>query len=411
MITLLWCLLASHLLIVLAWFLGVMWVHGLRADEEMQVRSAPDLATNPNAPSLTVFIAAHNEQERIGSCLDRLLSQNYGNLNVIVVNDRSDDTTSERVRAVMANDSRISLVEVDHLPDGWIGKTHALTVAVADVQSDYLLFMDCDCRLVPGAIAAVMKKVTTEEIEFVSLWPRLELLSWSERLLTPAASWLLGLWAILNTKRGTSNSEVKLGNGQFMLFSRNAYEQVGGHASVQAELAEDMILANKVAKLDLKRWAGLGKGLYVTSRENNFSNTCNALTRVLIGSLVKPWRMLCSTQLLLGGIVLPLWLLPLSLILGAVTSEPVYFAFAATSIVHILLMTYVVRRLFVMTLEVSPSVFYFMFGSVIVVGLLVWAWLVMTGRQQVRWGKTSYRVQGSQIVQAIPEPTGSIPTR
>ncbi len=406
MTILLWVLLAFYISIVLLWLGGMAWIQALHADQEMQIQPLPEADADPNAPTLRVFIAAHNEQDRIGPCLERLLHQNYGSLRVTVVNDRSDDTTGEQVRAVMADDpSRlVDLVEIEHLPQGWIGKTHALAVAAAECDSDYLLFMDCDCRLAPGAIAAVMRKVVDGGVEFVSLLPRLELLSRSERLLTPAASWLLGLWEFLRLRRGAASTELKLGNGQFMLFSRDAYRQVGGHAAVQAELAEDAIIAQRVAAMGLRRWSGLGKGLYVTSRDNSFSNTCNALTRVLIGSLVKPWRILVSTQLLLGGVALPLWLLPLSLYFAVARGSGLGWVFAVAGVLHVMAMLYVVRRLFAMTLEDHPSVFSFVLGSILTAGLLVWAWLVITGRGRVRWGKTTYLVRGSRIVTSLSEP-------
>lgn len=407
MASVLWILFAAYLLIVLLWVLGVFWVKGLRADDEMRLDPLPDKEPNPASPSLAIYIAAHNEQQRIGSCLERLCRQNYGRLQITVVNDRSDDTTSDCVREVMRRDPRVRLIEIAHLPEGCIGKTHALAVASADAETDYLLFMDSDCRLVPGAIAAVMRKVTTEGLEFVSLWPRLELLSVWERILTPPASWVLGIWAFLGIRRGAPNSEVKLGNGQFMLFSREAYRKVGGHAAVQAELAEDMVIASKVAALDLKRWAGLGKGLYVTSRDNTFSSTFNSLTRVLIGSLVEPWRVLVSTQFLLGGVILPVWLLPLSIWLATSYGFAAGWAFAGACAVHMITMLHVVRRLFKMTLEDSPSVLSFLLGSVLSVGLLVWASLVVTGRGYVRWGTTAYRVSGSRVLYALPEPQRS----
>lgn len=405
MTTLLWVLFALYLLIVLLWIRGLVWVRGLRADKEMQIEPLPEVEPDPAAPTLRVFIAAHNEQDCVGQCLEQVLRQNYGNLRITVVNDRSEDETSERVRAVMASDphARVDLIEIDRLPEGWVGKTHALAVAAADVDSDYLLFMDCDCRLAPGSIAAVMRKVVDEGLEFVSLWPRLELLSPSERLLTPPASWLLGVWAFLRMKREAANTEVQRGNGQFMLFSRQAYKKVGGHAAVQAELAEDLTIANKAAALGLRRWAGLGNGLYVTTRDNDFSSTVNALTRVLIGSLVKPWRILVSTQLLLGGVVLPVWLMPLSLYHAVDSGSIMGWAFASACLVHVAAMLFVVRRLFAMTLEGCPSIFSFLVGSFLSAGLLVWAWLVITGRGQVRWGKTAYRVRGSRIVTALPE--------
>lgn len=405
--SLFWTLFFLYLAVVGLWAIGMWWMRNIRTDGEMHLSPLPQAATKGPSPSLAVYIAAHNEQERIGACLERLCLQNYDNLQITIINDRSDDTTGEQVRAAMVRDNRIRLIEIDELPAGWIGKTYALAVGTAQAEADYLLFMDCDCRLVPGALAAVMHKVTAEHLEFVSLWPYLELLSPSEKIMAPAASWLLGIWAFLSTRRGSANTDLKLGNGQFMLFSREAYQKVGGHSAVQAELAEDMTLAGKVAALGLRRWAGLGKGLYVTSRDNTWSGTWNSLTRVLIGSLVDPWRILVSTQILLGGVLMPLWLLPLSLSLAIGADWTIGWAFAGACVVHLTAMIYVVRRLFSMTLELHPPLISFVLGTVLSVVLLAWAWLVVGGRGCVRWGKTAYRVHGSQITYAIPSPQRS----
>ena len=406
--TLLWILIASEALVLLLWFWGLAWVRGLHADNDLQVVPETEQSSAAAVPSLVVLIAAHNEQSRIEACLRSLLSQNHPNMSVIVANDRSEDATSARVRAVMARDPRVRLVEVDELPRGWIGKTHALSVAASTVDADYLLFMDCDCQFVPGAISAVMHKVTRAGIEFASLMPSLELRSTAERILTPPACWLLGLWGMLGVKRGETNSELRLGNGQFMLFSRAAYQKVGGHASVRAELAEDLTLANSAAELGLRRWIGLGKGLYVTSRENDLPGTVNALTRVLIGSIVRPWRILVSPHLLFGGVGAPLWMLPLAAYLAITQDSPLAWTLAALASLHVLVMYHMMRKLFDMVLETSPSIWSFMIGSFITGVLVHWTWLVTMGRGHVRWGKTAYRVRGSRIVEVFPETPHSV---
>ncbi|HVP12986.1 MAG TPA: glycosyltransferase, partial [Phycisphaerae bacterium] len=304
--------------------------------------------------------------------------------------------------------ARVRLVEITDLPHGWIGKTHALSIASTATQADYLLFMDCDCRFVPGAIAAVMQKVTRDGVQFASLVPSLELRSPAERLLTPPTCWLLGLWAMLGFKRGEQHSEIRLGNGQFMLFSREAYQKIGGHASVQDELAEDMTLANRAAELGLRRWVGMGKGLYVTSRNNDLWGAVNALTRVLIGTIVSPWRILLSPHLLFGGVAAPLWMLPLAAYCAVSLDEPAAWALGAVALLHVLIMHNVVRKLFGIILEESPSIWTFMVGS-FATGLVVhWTWLVTTGRGHVRWGKTVYRVRGSRVVDVFPETTPSM---
>jgi len=401
----LWSVTGLYIGIVMAWLAGTAWVRKFRADETMRIEPEPGAIPDGNYPSLMVYVAAHNEAERIEACIDRLLEQNYPNLNITIVNDRSDDDTSGVVRRMMEKSDRIELVEVDQLPDGWIGKTHALSVATRKPTADYLLFVDCDCQLVPGAVQAIMHKSAREGLEFVSLWPMLDLASPSEKLITPPVSWLLGLYTLLGSKSAADGSQVVLGNGQFMLFSRSAYEQVGGHASVQAELAEDIILARKVEQLGVKRWVAWGKGIYLSQRDNNMRTTSNATTRVVIGSLVHPLRVFHSAHVILGGV-------GTSIFLGVPAAIAMFFwpeslqlkLVAASAVVHLLAMRYCIRRLFKMTFLKVPSVFAFAVGGIVTGLVILRASWIITGRGTVRWGKTHYRVRGSRIVAAVPAP-------
>lgn len=401
---LLWGLVVLYAMVVAAWLAATAWVRGFRADETMRIEPDPDVTFDASAPALAVYVAAHNEASRIDACLRRLLDQNYPDLRIVVVNDRSEDATSDVVRAVMATDDRVELVEVNELPDGWIGKTHALSVATKGATTEYMLFVDCDCRLVPGAIAAIMKKAIQEKLDFVSLWPMLDLASPSERLITPAVSWLLGFYTLLGSKSASDGSQVVLGNGQFMLFSRSGYDQIGGHAAVQAELAEDTIMARNVERLGLRRWVGWGKGIYLSTRDNSFANTANATTRVVIGSLIKPWRVLCSVHIVMGGVSSPLYLGVPAAVAGVFWPQLVQlWLIVAAACVHIVAMRFCIRRLFKMTFLRCPSILTFSVGGLVAAAVVQKAYWVIIGRGTVRWGKTNYRVRGSRIVTAIPQ--------
>lgn len=404
----LWIIVGVYGAVVLLWVAATIWLRGFHGDEAMRIPPCPADEPNPGAPSLMVYIAAHNEGERITACLKRLMGQNYGNLHITVVNDRSDDETAECVTALMKEEPRIDLITIDLLPKGWIGKTHALARACTGATSDYLLFVDCDCRLVPGAVAGVMNKVREENLEFLSLWPRLDLASPAERLLTPAISWLLGLWTILGSKGAADGSQVVLGNGQFMLFSRSAYERIGGHAAVRAELAEDIVMARKVEEQGLKRWAGWGKGLYSSTRSNDFRTAVNSTTRVVIGSLKTPWRVFASAHLVSGGLTTPIYLGVPALIWALLRPEHIQlWLIAALAAAHVLAMRSILRRVFAVTFDKAPSLFNFLAGGLLATFVMIRAYWVVTGRGCVQWGKTSYRVRGSQIVDALPEVVAS----
>jgi hypothetical protein len=95
--------------------------------------------------------------------------------------------------------------------------------------------------------------------------------------------------------------------------------------------------------------------------------------------------------------------LPLGLYYATTQDWASAWALASISTIEIVVMVHVLTRLFKMTLEDSQSILSFVGGSLICLGLLVWAWLVVAGWGHVRWGKTAYRVRGSRIVDVLPE--------
>jgi cellulose synthase/poly-beta-1,6-N-acetylglucosamine synthase-like glycosyltransferase len=95
---------------------------------------------------VSVIVPAKDEEANIGAALETLLGQDYPNLEVIVVDDRSTDGTAEVVRGVAARDGRVRLVQVKELAAGWFGKPHAMHTGAREARGEWLLFVDADCR-------------------------------------------------------------------------------------------------------------------------------------------------------------------------------------------------------------------------------------------------------------------------
>lgn len=394
-----WILLGWVGLVFVLWMFGLVVALRIRGDKQIRIQTQPDRAPSDSDPSVTILVAAHNEEASIEDCIRDLLKQNYGNLRVMIVNDRSTDATSDRARAVMSGDLRVKLTEIDNLPSGWIGKTHALHVAVSTVEAEYLLFVDCDCRLMPGALAAVMDKVVRDRLEFLTLWPWLELKGVWERLLSPASLWFLGMWALLDGW-GRRSSEMRVGSGQFLLMEREAYRRLGGHGAVSAELAEDARFACMADEQGLRRWSGYGTGLYFSTRHNRLTTAFNALTRVFIGTLVSPVKMLLSPFLLAGGFAAPLVICPLGIYVAIVGGSVVGWVVVALAVAAYLMMIVAMRRLLRDFIRAGACVAFFPIGTVLCMLAVLRAFLVMIGLGKVRWGATRYSVKGSCVVEA-----------
>jgi len=197
-------------------------------------------------PLLTILVAAKDEQDNIGRCIDGLLAQDYPKLQIIVVNDRSDDRTGAIIDDYAARDSRLTAVHVQDLPPGWFGKNNAMRTGLQQATGDWLCFSDADCTYdSPSLLTSAVKYALREKVDFLSVLPRLETNTFWERVVQPVAGAIMVFWFPPH-KVNSPHSARAYANGAFMLMQRTTYEALGGHDAVKATLNEDMHMARLV---------------------------------------------------------------------------------------------------------------------------------------------------------------------
>src|SRR6185437_9265577 len=76
-------------------------------------------------PSVTVIVPARNESRNIAACLRSILASSYPRLQVIAVNDHSDDDTAAIARSIATTDPRLTVLDNPDLPADWFGKQWA----------------------------------------------------------------------------------------------------------------------------------------------------------------------------------------------------------------------------------------------------------------------------------------------
>lgn len=226
------------------------------------VAPPPRRFAKDDAPLVSVLIPARNEARRIVPCLRSLLAQDYPRFEIIVLNDHSEDDTEGVVLGhgfAREPETARRLLEGDTLPPGWTGKSWACHQLASAARGDYLLFTDADTVHEPGALGAFLGHAQASGAALLSAWPRQITGTWSEKAVIPLVYVLL-LGALPHYMlrrlqrrpeyaRGASRSMLEsLGaaNGQFMLFRREAYRQIGGHAAVRDHLVEDVALGRLV---------------------------------------------------------------------------------------------------------------------------------------------------------------------
>jgi chlorobactene glucosyltransferase len=234
------------------WFVVVAWLIVRAGRQRGLLRTVP-VASLPRKvePRVVAIVPVRDEEANIGPCLQRLLAQDYRAecLNVLVIDDESADGTADIAARVAQDHPQVTLIRCPPLPPHWIGKSHACWIGAraAPADAEWLCFLDADVRAEPGLIAAAVATATSEHIDLLSLAPRQELKSFSERLIMPCGLCLLAFCQDLRKVQARRGDAVTA-TGQFMLVRREIYDAVGGHAAICGAICEDLELARRVKR-------------------------------------------------------------------------------------------------------------------------------------------------------------------
>lgn len=200
-------------------------------------------------PSLTLIVAARNEAAALRRHLPALTSCRYrGPLQIIVADDRSVDETP----AVLDHFPTLDRVRIDNLPAGWLGKCHALHCASQRARGEWLLFLDADVALSPGALDRAVSAAVRRHLDHLPCCPRLRLESVWEQLFMVYFH-IAFCFRFLPGHVHLPTSKIHVGVGAFNLIRRAAYEAIGGHEGLRLEVVDDMEMGRRIKQAGLKQ--------------------------------------------------------------------------------------------------------------------------------------------------------------
>jgi len=204
-------------------------------------------------------VPARNEEAVIAACIESLVLQREIP-EIIVVNDQSTDKTAEIVRSLITKIPHLRLLETQEVPAGWVGKNNAVFLGAKEAKSPWLLFTDADAELQPGAAARALQIAQEKSAALISFSPEQVTQSWYEKALIPFVYSRLAKHFSYDAVNDPS-SPAAAANGQFLMIQRDAYNSIGGHASVAAEVLEDVALAKRAKAAGFRLWFGPGQGI------------------------------------------------------------------------------------------------------------------------------------------------------
>ncbi|MDP3980368.1 MAG: glycosyltransferase family 2 protein [Chlamydiota bacterium] len=192
-------------------------------------------------PKLSVVIAARDEEDTLGPALDMLLKQDYPNLEIILVDDRSTDKTSEIIDNIASHDRRVKTIHISDLPKGWLGKVHALDEGTKQATGEWMLYTDADVRMHQGLLKKTIAYVTHQNLDHLSLMPTPQVASfWLD-----VAIYTFGMYFLVGMKAHQCDA---IGIGAFNLVKRFTLNRTEGIRWLKMEVADDVglgILINK----------------------------------------------------------------------------------------------------------------------------------------------------------------------
>ncbi len=240
-----------------------------------------------DGPLVSIIVPARNEAANIGACIATLLDSAYANREIIVVDDHSTDGTGDIARILAERGGgAVRQREGQPLPDGWVGKCGAGWPGYGAARGEVLLFTDADTRhdeqLLPHALGALR----SAGVALVSVAPRQIMHGFWERTVLPHIFLMISArFRDLERVNRARNPRDVIANGQFMMFTRAAYEALDGHRGVRGEIVEDLRLA--------QRTVARGERIFMASAERLME------TRMYrsLGAIIEGW----SKNLALGS--------------------------------------------------------------------------------------------------------------
>lgn len=193
--------------------------------------------------AVTICIPVRNEEAHMAACLESALAQGSVIREVRVCDDHSTDRTGQILAEWAARDSRVVIQHAPALPPGWTGKTHACQRLAEKVGTEWMLFLDCDTRLMPGAVDRLLAEAGRRRLTFLAPWPGLVLESAAEKTFMPLLNF--SVFSLFPAMLSLLDMRVSLGlaHGACLFMRREEYFAAGGHAAVRHELFEDTALA------------------------------------------------------------------------------------------------------------------------------------------------------------------------
>ena len=315
-------------------FRGQFW----QADQQLETQDRKKDETE-TLPVICAVIPARNEAQLLPVTLRSLLTQDYPNLTIILVDDHSTDGTTQvaKTTAEELGSQQLQVISAKPLPQSWTGKLWAIEqgIQAAQIAPEYILLTDADIEHDCANLRRLVAKAQAEDLDLVSVMVRLRCESFWEKLLLPAFVFFFQKLYPFRWVNNPSKTTAAAAGG-CILIRQTALEQIGGMQVVRQALIDDCALAHAVKSTSPRSrgiWLGLSDLTHSLRPYPSLKSIWDMVARTAFTQLHYSPLLLFKTVV---GMILIYMVAPVATVLGVVTEN---WAIATTGFIGWLLMS------------------------------------------------------------------------
>ena len=251
--------------------------------------------TPSELPTVSLAIPARNETSVLTDCLSAAVASDYPKLEILALDDCSQDKTSDLIRA-FAHDG-VRFIQGDQPDDGWLGKNLAFKTLATQASGDYILFSGVDTRLGPQSISKLVSYAVSNQLDMVAALPRrrdgpnLATLLWQLRY----------YWQIVLPITG---HRVPVAS-QCWLIKASVLRKLGGFDAARNKIVVEGFFARRLFVRDGYRFIVSNKELGVTTAKRWNSQNETALRLLYPTFKRQPLYLLLGAAFIFGICLLP----------------------------------------------------------------------------------------------------------
>ena len=289
---------------------------------------------------VSIIVPARNEEVNLAACLESLVAQTGVPFEIIVVDDDSTDRTAEIARSfasphpqagtakngkgtasavpkssrfdVRGFSPRVTVISAPPLPANWTGKNNAMSAGAkaANPKSNWLLFTDADTVHAPGSLARAVAEAEQHGAALLSYSPAQEVHGFWEKAVMPV---IFAELATTYPPQAVNDpaSPIAAANGQYLMISREAYDALGGHTTIAADLLEDVAMARLVKRSGRKIFFRYGGDAVRTRMYRTFAQLREGWTKNLALLFPRPRTLaflrMAEFLLIVGNLAAAIW--------------------------------------------------------------------------------------------------------